>query len=210
MGEPYLAALGTKGIKPDHFVMLVTAERTFDADGCLRLPSDERMSTLLTPTGLGIEGGVQGAVTNRFGYGFRTPVDELVTVPMTAAHKIENARQVTFNVTTKLPDDLPPGIYRLRFDYGVTVKNRLYNLNAEAFARRGFPQGPLRFADLLAADSRQRETRQRAHGGCGRDQAAHPLGAPGELQLQRLPRRGGRRGPARTSRFRAATSSRTT
>jgi len=46
--------------------MLITAERTFDAGGVLRLPSDERMSSLLTPTGLAIEGGVQGAVTNRF------------------------------------------------------------------------------------------------------------------------------------------------
>ena len=84
VSEPHLAVLNQAGIKVDGFVMLVTAERTFDADGWLRLPSDERMSTLLTPTGLAIEGGVQGAVTNRFGYRFRTPVDELVTVPLTA------------------------------------------------------------------------------------------------------------------------------
>lgn len=142
IGDPYFAALATKGIKPDNFVLLVTAERTFDADGILRLPSDERMSTLLTSSGLPIEGGVQGAVTKRFGYGFRTPVDELVTVPFTATQKIENARQVTFNVSTKLPDDLPPGIYRLRLDYGAMVRNRYFNLNAEAFARRGFPKGP--------------------------------------------------------------------
>lgn len=128
--------------KVEGFVALVTAERTFDADGILRLPSDERMSTLLTPTGLPIEGGVQGAVTTRFGYRFRTPVDELVSVPITATQKIENARLITFNVSTKLPDDLPPGIYRLRLDYGAAMKNRLANLNAETFARRGFPKGP--------------------------------------------------------------------
>jgi hypothetical protein len=142
ISDSYFNELATKNIKPDNFMMLVTAERTFDADGVLRLPSDERMSTLLTPTGLPIEGGVQGAVTKRFGYGFRTPVDELVTVPMTATQKIENARQITFNISTKLPNDLPPGIYRLRLDYGATVKNRQHNLNAEAFARRGFPKGP--------------------------------------------------------------------
>jgi hypothetical protein len=53
------------GIKVDGFCLLVMAERTFDADGWIRLSSDERMPTLLTPTGLGIEGGVQGAVTSR-------------------------------------------------------------------------------------------------------------------------------------------------
>jgi len=142
LSDPYLNVLGMKGLKPDTFLMLVTAERTFDADGILRLPSDEKMSTLLTPTGLGIEGGVQGAVTKRFGYGFRTPVDELVTVPLTATQKIENGRLIAFNVATKLPDDLPPGIYRLRFDYGAAMKNRQANLNAETFARRGFPKGP--------------------------------------------------------------------
>ncbi|MBI5300688.1 MAG: hypothetical protein HY868_01020 [Chloroflexi bacterium] len=142
VSETYLNVMGMKGIKPDGFVMLVTAERTFDADGILRLASDERMSTLLTPTGLAIEGGVQGAVTKRFGYGFRTPVDELVSVPMTATQKVDNLLQVSFKVSTKLPNDLPPGIYRLRFDYGVTVKNRQYSMNAETFARRGFPKGP--------------------------------------------------------------------
>lgn len=142
LSDAYLNVAAMKGLKPDAFLLLVTAERTFDADGILRLPSDERMSTLLTPTGLPIEGGVQGAVTTRFGYRFRTPVDELVRVPITATQKIENARLITFNVTTKLPDDLPPGIYRLRLDYGAAMKNRLANLNAEAFARRGFPKGP--------------------------------------------------------------------
>jgi hypothetical protein len=142
LSDAYLNVAAMKGLKPDAFVLLVTAERTFDADGILRLPSDERMSTLLTPTGLGIEGGVQGAVTTRFGYRFRTPVDELVSVPMTATQKIENGRAITFNVTTKLPDNLPPGVYRLRLDYGAAMKNRQANLNAEAFARRGFPKGP--------------------------------------------------------------------
>ena len=61
----HLASLAAAGIKADKLCVLVTAERTFDADGWMRLPSDEKMSTLLTPTGLAIEGGVQGAVTNR-------------------------------------------------------------------------------------------------------------------------------------------------
>ncbi len=139
--EAQATALASLGVKLDGVVMLVTAERTFDADGWLRLPSDERMSTLLTPTGLAIEGGVQGAVTKRFGYGFGTPVDELVRVPVSAITKSEGERQAVFEVKTKLPDDLPPGIYRLRLDYGVTSGKRTADLNAEAFARRGFPKG---------------------------------------------------------------------
>ena len=74
-------AAARKAPRPRRLVLLVTAERTFDSDGWLRLPSDERMSTLLTPAGLAIEGGVQGAVTNRFGYPFRTPLDLLQSRP---------------------------------------------------------------------------------------------------------------------------------
>lgn len=142
VNDTHLEKLVEKKIKTDGFVMLVTAERTFDADGIIRLPSDEKMSTLFTATGLPIEGGVQGAVTKRFGYGFRTPVDELVTVPLSETEKIENGRLVTFNISTKLPDDLPPGLYRLRLDFGVTANKKLSNLNAQSFAKRGFPKGP--------------------------------------------------------------------
>ena len=68
-------------VVPDGFCLLVTAERTFDAEGRFRQVNDEKMSTLLhTPFGLAIEGGVPGACTNRFGYDFRTPFDELQTV----------------------------------------------------------------------------------------------------------------------------------
>ena len=137
VSETHLAKLAEAKIKPEGIALLVTAERTFDSDGVLRLASDERMSTLLTPTGLAIEGGVQGAVTSRFGYRFRTPVDVLNTLPLSALVN----RRVTFNIQTKLPDDLPPGIYRLRLDFGLTVAKRFYDLNAEPFAKRGFPQG---------------------------------------------------------------------
>ena len=49
--DTHLAGLAAAGIKADKLCVLVTAERTFDADGWMRLPSDERMSTLLTPDG---------------------------------------------------------------------------------------------------------------------------------------------------------------
>ncbi len=137
--QEHIAAL-TKAvnIKPDGFCLLVTAERTFDSDGVFRQASDERMSTLLTPSGLAIEGGITGAATNRFGYGFRTPVDIYATKIMAEAKLVLGEYQVPFAVNAVLPQGLPPGIYRLRLDYGFTVKTSRYNLNGETFARRPF------------------------------------------------------------------------
>ena len=142
LSEAYLNARVAAGNNPDSFMLLVTAERVFDADGVMRLPSDEKMSTLLTPAGLAIEGGVQGAVTTRFGYRFNTPVDEMVTVPIAGTQKSESGRSITFNIATRLPDNLPPGVYRLRLDYGTAVKTSRLGLNVESFAQRGFPKGP--------------------------------------------------------------------
>ena len=145
VSDLHLAALAAPPLKivADGFILLVTAERTFDADGRLRFASAERMSTLLTPTGLPIEGGVLGAATNRFGaYGFRTPVDEFATVPLAATKRLAGQRQADFSLKFQLPADLPPGIYRLRLDYGVvTAQKRYYNLNCESFARRPFFKG---------------------------------------------------------------------
>ncbi len=140
--DGHLQSLNNAGMKADGFCLLVTAERTFDSTGWLRLPSDERMSTLLAPTGLAIEGGVQGAVTNRFGaYDFRTPVDEFQTQSLTS-QDASLQWQAAFNIKTRLPDDLPPGIYRLRLDYGITVKKRNLSLNGESFAARPANQIP--------------------------------------------------------------------
>jgi hypothetical protein len=136
----HIAALTkAKNIKPDGFCLLVTAERTFDAGGVFRQVSDERMSTLLTPTGLAIEGGITGAATNRFGYVFRTPVDIYAT--KTLAETKKNAigeYEAVFSVSAFTPSDLPPGIYRIRLDYGFTVRGSRFNLNGETFARRPF------------------------------------------------------------------------
>lgn len=119
------------GHPPDKLIALVTAERTFDADGWLRLPSDEFMSTLLTPTGIPIEGGVQGPVTDRFGYAFRTPVDVLVEKPFASW-------PVAFDAPVTLPADMPPGLYRLRVDFGVRSGNGYYSLYGTGLGSRPF------------------------------------------------------------------------
>ena len=142
ISEEHLAALAALKIVPDGFCLLVTSERTFDAEGRFRQVLDERMGTLLTPTGLAIEGGVQGAATTRFGYyGFRTPLDQFVVRPLSAVTQLAGQREIEFSVQGELPTDLPPGIYRLRLDYGVRVRTTYYNLNGESFARRAFPKG---------------------------------------------------------------------
>ena len=123
------------------FVVLLTAERTFDAEGRFRQANDEKMSTLITPTGLPIEGGVQGACTNRFGYDWKTPVDLLLTMALGAAEKTDLARRARFAFSSPLPAGLPPGIYRLRVDVGVMAGSRYYSLNCDSFASRPFPKG---------------------------------------------------------------------
>ena len=122
----------------DGFCLLLTAERTFDADGHFRQANDEKMSTLITPTGLAIEGGIQGAVTDRFGYDFRTPVDQFAAVPLGKTKAAAGGRQAHFSMSTTLPPDLPPGIYRLRLDFGNTSTGKNYSLNGETFAARPF------------------------------------------------------------------------
>ncbi len=117
-------------------VMLVTAERTFDADGWLRLPIDERMSTLVTPAGIAIEGGVPGAVTKRFGYTWSTPLDLMASRPLADSPGAGGIRQIAFALEGDLPKDLPPGIYRLRIDYGLAAGKRLASLAGGSFAQR--------------------------------------------------------------------------
>lgn len=138
LAETHVPSLAAAGVKADKLCVLITAERTFDADGWLRLASDERMSTLLTPAGLAIEGGVQGAMTTRFGYAFKAPVDQLVTVPVKdlAPGAAATTVTATFSGFAPLPADLPPGFYRLRLDFGVMAGTRYYNINGYTFAAR--------------------------------------------------------------------------
>jgi hypothetical protein len=137
---------GADGHPPQSLLVLVTAERTFDADGWLRLPSDEGMSTLLTPSGLPIEGGVQGPVTDRFGYPFKTPVDVLVEHPFSSWPD-------KFDVPVTLPADLPPGLYRLRFDFGVRTKNGILSLYGGSLGTRPFrpARGSYLYSQLFPA-----------------------------------------------------------
>ncbi|MCX6627915.1 MAG: hypothetical protein NTW28_09835, partial [Candidatus Solibacter sp.] len=152
----HLQNLAGAGIKADSFILLVTAERAFDAGGHLRMANEQNMSTLLTPTGLPIEGGPQGAVTNRFGGLFRTPLDLFVKVPTTVLGLMPGSQTVLFHAAGKLPADLPPGIYRLRLDFGVARGSSNYTLNGEGFANQQFFRGAVSvtyvYSPLIPAD----------------------------------------------------------
>jgi hypothetical protein len=142
LGPGYLEGLAAAGYAADQLFVLVTAERTFDADGWMRMPSDENASTLLTPAGLAIEGGVQGPVTTRYGYPFKTPLELYLELP-TASLPLDARGSLSFNLEGQLPADLPPGLYRLRADFGIkTTKKWNMDLNAAWMGGRPFSSDP--------------------------------------------------------------------
>ena len=136
LAASWLSALSQANLKPDNFLLLITAERIFDSRGWLRLPGDERMSTLLTPTGLAIEGGSSGAVSKHAGSRYLNPMDELLTLPADRLPTPGKPANLHFSAAPLIPKDIPPGIYRLRLDFGMTVNKQRRNLSNEGFAQR--------------------------------------------------------------------------
>jgi len=136
-----LPKIKAAGIEVKSLLMLVTTERCFGTDGLLRLPSDERMSTLLTPSGIAIEGGSPDAVSRTVGDRYRNPLDELVRLPLDKLKDVNGAAKAHLHLESFLPNDIPPGIYRLRLDFGVAAINRSLSLDiSDGFARRARPR----------------------------------------------------------------------
>lgn len=138
LSQYIMSGMDAQGVKPEAILMLITSERYFDPEGWLRMPSDERMSTLLTPTRLPIEGGSSGAISRVTGSRYRNPVDEFVKIPFSELRKEpgDNSYWIEHQFKFDLPQDIPPGIYRLRVDFGVSADNRDISLNNEGFAVR--------------------------------------------------------------------------
>ncbi len=121
---------------PGEYLLLITTERLIDSQGWMRFPADERMSTLLTPTGLAVEGGSSSAVSRYAGSRYKNPVDELVKVPVQQMQLSGNNGKLIFSAKPLVPPDIPPGIYRLRFDFGFILNKKWRSLNNEGFANR--------------------------------------------------------------------------
>lgn len=121
-----------------HVSVLVTAERDFDPYGYQHTPWDEQISTLLTPAGLPIEGGGSSAVSSYNGYAQKTPVDAMFDtsiVDFTVANSsLWRSGKVSASFT--LPATLPPGIYRLRFDFGFKSGTKRLSFNGETMGIR--------------------------------------------------------------------------
>lgn len=156
LSDGVLQALYLKNSKLDKVVMLLTAERVFDGIGWQHRGSDEGMSTILTPGGIPIQGGSQGAISPRFNkYPHRTPVDELVELPLPSIYGQQSLR---FQVTASVMQDLPPGLYRFRVNFGVranysTKSNpnnyAYYDLHYSNFTRHPFHDGSYTFSSPL-------------------------------------------------------------
>jgi len=129
---------GIKEIAPkiDRVCILVTAERNFDANGLQRIPNHERVSTLLTPSGLPIEGGGTAAVSRFTGYFERGPIDIMIEAPLEGFVLEASFYSGTIPVSFSLPQDLPPGIYRLRLDFGLKSGQRRVNFNGDSVGNR--------------------------------------------------------------------------
>ena len=110
--------------------LLITVERDFDPYGYQHTPWDESVSTILTPSGLPIEGGGSATISSYTGYTQKTPVDVMVEVPISSfpIDSSEKWHNGTFFANFTLPQNLPPGIYRLSWisaleqvAYGITL-----------------------------------------------------------------------------------------
>jgi len=118
--------------------LLITAERDFDPYGYQHTPWDEQISTILTPSGLPIEGGGSASVSSYTGYTQKTPVDVMVEVPI-ASFSLDSSKQIysgKFLTNFTLPQNLPPGIYRLKLDFGFKSGSNRYNFNSNGIATR--------------------------------------------------------------------------
>ena len=122
----------------DNACVLVTAERDFDPQGNQHIPWDNTFSTTLTPTGLPIEGGGSAAVSRFNGYTQRGPVDIMLQVPF-SNFTFANDTQLTSGKlygSFDLPNNLPPGIYRLRLDFGFKAGGRYIDFNNNTIGTR--------------------------------------------------------------------------
>ena len=121
----------------DNVSVLVTAERDFDPQGNQHVPWDNTVSTILTPTGLPIEGGGSAAISRFNGYTQRGPVDVMLEIPFSSFVLINNTwASGKIYGSFDLPNNLPPGIYRLRLDFGLKSGGRYIDFNNNTIGTR--------------------------------------------------------------------------
>jgi hypothetical protein len=122
----------------DNSCVLVTAERDYDSQGNQHVPWDNTVSTILTPSGLPIEGGGSAAISRYNGYTRRSPVDVMIEVPYSYFDVSNDAGWVSGSLygSFTLPNNLPPGIYRLRLDFGFKAGSKYIDFNNATIGTR--------------------------------------------------------------------------
>jgi hypothetical protein len=131
ISKEVLTEFRTYNPRLDNACVLITAERDFDPQGNQRTPWDNTFSTILTPSGLPIEGGGSAALSRFNGYTRRSPVDIMIETPFsvfTIANDTQAASGMLYG-SFDLPNNLPPGLYRLRLDFGFRSGTRYLDFN---------------------------------------------------------------------------------
>ncbi len=121
--------------------ILITAERDFDPSGFQHIPWDYQVSTLLTPGGLPIEGGGMTVHSRFTGSASRTPVDVMLDIPISAFIEGGDASgwsKGTVSASFDLPKSLPPGVYRMRMDFGFKTERTWYTYFGFASEQKWF------------------------------------------------------------------------
>ena len=67
---------------------------------------------------------------------YASPVDELATLPVASLRHDANGARALFHLRFGLPAHMPPGIYRLRCDFGIQARRRFSLCEGSAFAGR--------------------------------------------------------------------------
>jgi hypothetical protein len=138
ISKELLAEFRVRNPKIDNACILITAERDFDPLGNQHTPWDNTLSTILTPAGLPIEGGGSAAVSRYDSYTQRGPIDVMFEVPF-SNFILANDTQLTSGKiygSFNLPNNLPPGIYRLRLDFGFKSGGRYIDYNNNTIGTR--------------------------------------------------------------------------
>lgn len=98
----------------DKVCAVMTAYRMYDRDGIFRQQADQMMSTLLTPTGLPIEGGIIDFPTSSFGSPLTSPVDIIDARSVKEMEISADRLDADFQFRDRIGPGFPAGYYRFQ------------------------------------------------------------------------------------------------
>ena len=138
VSKEVLTSFRASNLRMDNSCVLVTVERDYDSQGNQRTPWDNTVSTILTPSGLPIEGGGSATISRYNSYTRRSPVDVMIEVPYSTFIVTNDTGWASGSLygSFTLPNNLPPGIYRLRLDFGFRAGSKYIDFNNATIGTR--------------------------------------------------------------------------